>query len=53
MSNTCSSQSRGRVPIHFPVAPGAPLADFAAIAEGYPVFRIGARRPRAGARLAR
>ncbi len=25
---------------HFPVAPGAPLAEFAAIAEHYPVFRI-------------
>lgn len=25
---------------HIPVAPGAPLADFAAIADRYPVFRI-------------
>ncbi|HEY3336286.1 MAG TPA: nitroreductase family deazaflavin-dependent oxidoreductase [Candidatus Limnocylindrales bacterium] len=25
---------------HFPVAPGAPLSEFAAIAERYPVYRI-------------
>ena len=28
---------------HFPVAPGAPLAEFDAIAEHYPVFRIDPR----------
>ena len=28
---------------HFPVAPGAPLAEFGAIADRYPVFRIDPR----------
>lgn len=28
---------------HFPVQPGAPLSEFAAIAERYPVFRISPR----------
>jgi hypothetical protein len=32
---------------HFPVKPGAPLTEFAAIADRYPVFRIETGQPRA------